>query len=71
MNTQFTVEEILLRYKEMLKFITNWEGGNQIKSMSLEKESQSWIMLRVGGDTGIRHPHLPGGQVGRSRLSEE
>lgn len=36
MNTQFTGEAILLRYKEMLKIITNYEK-NQIKSMSLEE----------------------------------
>lgn len=52
MNTQFTVEEILLRYKEMLKIITNYEK-NQIKSMSLEEIMQS-DNARVGVDIEVK-----------------
>lgn len=56
----------------MLKIIANQEKY-EIKSMSLGKKSRSWIMLRVGGNTGVWHPHLPGqgGKVDRCRHYEE
>lgn len=69
MNTQFTVEEILLRYKEMLKIITNYEK-NQIKSMSLEEIMQS-DNARVGVDIEVRHSRLLESGGGRCRHYEE